>query len=532
MRSAADGRIKLPNIQGAARLSGTVEQVLNEITDRSIWANLAPVLSSATSHPFVDVVKSSGTWISNLTSGGWNNGGTLDLDQHGYVRSLNAGQKATLGIFNSVTTYPQGRYVLLWEGDGTFGVDLGTATQVSSQPGRMVIETIPGRSNLWISLFSVNPSNYPRNIKLIAPGFEQIHQSQRFQPAFLDAIAPFAGYRFMDWGMTNKTNVATWAGRRTPSYYNQAAYPETLGGVAWEHMIELLNETGKPGWVCIPHRADDDYVANMATLFRDSLDPGILLYLEYSNECWNNLFPQAHYCAAQADLRGIPGSSSFTRQLRFYSERAVECFEIWKQVYGSAALAQRVVRVFGAQAANSFTTAAPLSWLDAHQNVDGVAIAPYIDPSFYGKTSNAEAIALKTPDDVLNDFITEIRTVVKTRIRNHKTALGPYPNKRLLIYEINSHLVSEKMPSALKDGILNTYRAAYQSPRLRSIYREFLELIGLETLSFPNQFNDISSTNHFGSWGAREYQGQPIEEAPRMQAIIDYSVNAPWTPEP
>lgn len=531
-RSVAAGQVTLPSVQGAARVSDTVEQALPEITDRSVWVNPDPVVSSSTTHPFVDVLKSSGTWISNLTSGGWNNGGPLDLDQNGYVRSLNAGQKATLGIFNNVSTYPQGEYVVLWEGEGTFIVDLGSATQVSYQPGRMVVQTIPGRTNVWISITSVNPLNYPRNIRMIAPGFELTHETQRYNPDYLDFIAPFAGFRFMDWGMTNKTQVATWATRRTPAYYNQAAYPETLGGVAWEHMIELLNETGKPGWVCIPHRADDDYVANMAELFRDTLDPDILLYLEYSNECWNNLFPQAAYCAEQADLRGIPGSSSFTRQLRFYSERSVECFDIWKDVYGATALAQRVVRVLGAQGANSFTSTAPMSWLDAHQHVDGVAIAPYIDPSFYGKTSNAEAIALKTPDDIMDDFVAEIRTVVKTRIRNHKTALGPYPNKRLLVYEINSHLVSEKMPLALKDGILETYRTAHRSPRMRDIFREFLELVGIETGSFPNMFNLAAPMTHFGLWGLWEYQGQPLSEAPRAQAVLDYSENAAWTPEP
>lgn len=533
VRTSKSNGLALASIGGAQRVSiDTPSEVVAEITDRSFWVNLDPVVSSSTSHPFVDVFKSSGTWISSLISDGWNNGGPLDLDQNGYVRSLASGQKATVGIFNSVSTYPQGDYVLLWEGEGNLVVDLNSATTVSTQPGRMVVRTIPGRTNVWISLMSVNPANYPRNIRMIMPGFESTYQSQRFSPAYLNRVALFAGFRFMDWGMTNKTSVETWSARRTPTYYNQAAYPQTLGGVCWEHMIELLNVTGKPGWVCIPHMANNDYVANMAALFRDTLNPSIKLYLEYSNECWNSLFPQAPYCAAQADLLGISGSSSFTRQLRFYSQRAVECFEIWKSVYGATALSQRVVRVFGAQAANSFTASAPMSWLDAHQKVDGVAIAPYIDPSFYGKTSNAEALAQKTPNQVLDDFLAEIRTVVKTRIRNHKTALGPYPNKRLLIYEINSHLISEKMPSTLKDTILDIYRQAHRLPRCRTIFREFFETLGSETGSFPNFFNFVSPMNHFGLWGALEYQDQPNAEAPRFQAIQDYINNTPWTPEP
>ncbi|MFQ3618049.1 MAG: hypothetical protein SNJ57_13155 [Cyanobacteriota bacterium] len=532
LRSMAAGQIKLPSIQGAARLSGTVEHALPEITDRSIWTNLDFAVSSATSHPFTDVFKTSGTWIHNLKSGGWNNGGPLDLDENGYVRSLASTNKATLGIFNSVSTYPQGDYILLWEGDGTFAVDLGSATQVSNQPGRMVVRTIAGRTNVWISLMSVNPANYPRNIRMIMPGMEATYQTQRFNPAYLDRIAPFAGFRFMDWGMTNKVQTSSWSARRTPAYYNQAAYPEQLGGVCWEEMIALMNATGKAGWVCIPHRADNNYVASMAALFRDTLDPEIKLYLEYSNECWNNLFPQAHYCAEQADLLGVPGSSSFTRQIRFYGQRAVECFNIWKDVYGPMALANRVVRVFGAQAANTFTATTPLSWQDGHQNVDAVAIAPYIDPSFYARTTNAAAIAAMTPDQILNDFVNEIRTVVRTRIRNHKVALGPYPGKKLLTYELNTHLVSEKMPADLKETILDLYRQVHRSPRMRNIYREFLELIGIETGSYPNQFTFAFPMGHPGLWGALEYQEQPNAEAPRFQALLDYRDNAPWTPEP
>ena len=37
--------------------------------------------------------------------------------------------------------------------------------------------------------------------------------------------------------------------------------------------------------MCVPHLADDNYVASMAAVLRDSLTG--MLYLEYSNEVWN-----------------------------------------------------------------------------------------------------------------------------------------------------------------------------------------------------------------------------------------------------
>ena len=61
---------------------------------------------------------------------------------------------------------------------------------------------------------------------------------------------------------------------------------------AAEHIVELANRLGVNPWICIPHMADEGYIQNLAAMFRDSLNPDLKIYLEYSNETWNSSFQQ------------------------------------------------------------------------------------------------------------------------------------------------------------------------------------------------------------------------------------------------
>lgn len=61
-------------------------------------------------------------------------------------------------------------------------------------------------------------------------------------------------------------------------------------------MIDYCNRTGTSPWFCIPRRADDNYIRKFAEMVRDSLDPALLCYVEYSNEIWNSIFDQTRYC--------------------------------------------------------------------------------------------------------------------------------------------------------------------------------------------------------------------------------------------
>lgn len=56
----------------------------------------------------------------------------------------------------------------------------------------------------------------------------------------------------------------------------------------WEYICDLSNRIGAEPWVCVPHRATQDYVDNMAQIFADNLTEGKKVWIETGNEIWNS----------------------------------------------------------------------------------------------------------------------------------------------------------------------------------------------------------------------------------------------------
>lgn len=138
-----------------------------------------------------------------------------------------------------------------------------------------------------------------RNVTLIRPPYPA-DTNQIFHTPFLNAIAPFKAIRFMNFLETNNNNppfpeVTHWPDRKLPIDASQFGGKAGGKGVAWEYVIELGNATGKDIWINIPIAADDDYIFQLATLFKNFLSPELNIYIEYSNEVWNWNYTQAKY---------------------------------------------------------------------------------------------------------------------------------------------------------------------------------------------------------------------------------------------
>ena len=112
---------------------------------------------------------------------------------------------------------------------------------------------------------------------------------QLFDPAFLQMLGRFRVLRFMDWLNTNGSTLSSWSARPVPSYYSWTT------GVPLEVVVALANAVSADAWLNVPAMADDDYVRQMAALVHAQLGPTQKVYLEYSNEVWNNSFPQYDY---------------------------------------------------------------------------------------------------------------------------------------------------------------------------------------------------------------------------------------------
>src|SRR5262249_31402848 len=127
----------------------------------------------------------------------------------------------------------------------------------------------------------IDPTNQFTNLHIITPGYSP---GQEFTNAFLQKLQPFSSLRFMQWSSTIDSTQTNWQDR-VPAGYLTYSLDE---GVAWEAMIELANESHKDMWINVPALATDDYVTQLAQLIHQNLDPGLNVYVEYSNEDWNS----------------------------------------------------------------------------------------------------------------------------------------------------------------------------------------------------------------------------------------------------
>ncbi|MEZ4983636.1 MAG: PKD domain-containing protein [Saprospiraceae bacterium] len=265
----------------------------------------------------------------------------MQFDENGYPLTMpqNTTEGATrLRFFVSASgaNMPADQtYVLLYDGQGILSLN-GALSNESTTPGRMQFD-LGGDGTFWFQILESTMGNHIRNVRILRLEDEFADlDNDPFYEVFLDRIAPFQNLRFMDWMSTNGNVAVRWEDRKLPDYY-------TYGGdvgVPYEVIIQLANQLDKDIWICVPHAADDDYIRQMAQLFRDNLKDNIVIYLEYSNEVWNWIFPQAHYNVENNPLGLMYG--------RAMADKARRVFRIWHEEFSGQTC--RVKRVLGLQA--------------------------------------------------------------------------------------------------------------------------------------------------------------------------------------
>ena len=217
-------------------------------------------------------------------------------------------------------------------------------------------------------------------------------------------VAGFSVIRLMDYLATDANNQRHWADRVRPldlsQYQTLAGYGWQGKGGAWEYGVELANETGKDLWINIPLQVDDDYVTRLAQLLRygsDGTNPyaaaqaapafpplnaNLRVYVEYSNEIWNNAFimdgqnvalAQQAVAAGGSPLNYDGASSPGLLGQRRVAERIKEISDLFRAVWGDAAMMTRIRPVFEWQYGNAQGGAENgLGFLEAYWgNADG-----------------------------------------------------------------------------------------------------------------------------------------------------------------
>lgn len=187
-----------------------------------------------------------------------------------------------------------GVYTLRFTGRAaTLSFPVSTATLLNSSydaaaDATLAFIEVPPANNgqLWISWHGAalaSGAAGAKGVMLLQPGCA-LADPLAVSPSLLSLLTRFDSLRFMDLLATNDSPQAEWADRRLMTDPSYAYTVANTTGIPWEQAVHIVNSVERDMWINIPAHASDDYIANLAVLLRDSVDPSLNIYYEYSNE--------------------------------------------------------------------------------------------------------------------------------------------------------------------------------------------------------------------------------------------------------
>ncbi|MCB1621563.1 MAG: hypothetical protein KDI44_12605 [Thiothrix sp.] len=486
--------------------------------------------------PFVDLFRSA---MAFEDARPWLTGNNVQLDANGWPARLN-GQTAGSRFLSHMppAAIPAGNYTVLYNGQGKIQYG-GDARLVQSQPGHDIISLQPGPDNKYdatLRIMESSPNNYIRDIRILPPGgicannpyqrvadasacrgnfqsFVQHYAQILFNPDFLNYMKDFKVIRFMGFSGVNNDPERGWNERQQVQH---ATWGGNKGnrGAPIEIQIELANRLNAHPWFTLPHAADDNYVRQFAQLARQRLRPNLRPHIEYSNETWNFIFLQGNYVRDMGMARRLDTNKN-RAGYRYYSERSVEIFRIWEQVFGGP---QRLVRILSGWTINEEVANIVLGHKDAYKYADAFAIAPY----FFGDHQSIrlvrslnETFRLMTDDS----YRYSINNVLGF-IRKQKAIADKYGVK-LMAYEGGQGLVDFKTTSDMEPPNPFLYEAN-RHPRMEQFYNQFLAGWKREGGTLFMHYTAPRTYRRYGSWGSKEYITQPLSQAPKHRALLNF----------
>ena len=500
-----------------------------------IGTNLGGLADWGTEIPFVDLMHMSRTWYTKSIgdpNDPFDSGYTdkLSYRPDGYPTHIpqtiddSPYPQDVATIWAITDGWPKGTYTVLWEGEGELDF-WGTYENLHNAGDHRMVFDYPNPKGgvIQLRITYSNIDNPIHNIRVLMPGTESTYQEQPFYKLWTDKLSIFKTVRFMDWGQTNAwgldrkdgfgdSTLVNWDGRSKYDYYTW-----THGkGVPYEMMVKFMNDYNKDGWVCVPHSASKDYIRKMARYFRDNLEKDRHIYVEYSNEIWNWIFPQTQWANYYGcELTGEPwpeGTAKFIQRT----------MDIWTEEF--AGQMDRLTRVVGV-----FT-----GWLDVAQRVafniekksfDAIAPTYYFHLS-EDLESQLDALGANTTVADIAKIARQSMPEAYKSIKEIKYQLADSLDKPLAFYEGGQHLTPHPF------GVEPTYKQALldiqRDTAMYNLYSEWFNQ--LRTLQEGNEpvllmnFSFVSSRSaQYGSWGILETMDQDtsVIPAPKYKALLE-----------
>jgi len=493
----ADGKLTIANGTGSTnnRLAFIdITQQVIPVGSANIGINLDGMADYASISPFNDLATMFRGWGTIATP--YQPDASIPLTADNYPL-------ADAGTITYALSYPDGEYQVSYDGTGSLSFSLGATTfAVTSHVGDHWMGVLDlhhdasGGGILTLLVRGVNPANPLRNLHIISPD-ANTGISDVYRPVFLQKVMPFNGpLRMMDWMKTNGSTVADWADRSPVSRFSYTAD----SGVPYEQLIALANTTHKDLWLNVPVSATDDYVQNLAALLRDTLNPGLKVYVEYSNELWNSSFSQTgvNLANALADAT-LTKTDDFGREAQMAAKRLVQISNLFHTTFGDTRFSTQVRPIFGAFIASSYWAQTGLDYIkaaygDPKNFVSGIAIAPYV-----GNEGDMAAIdnADLTADALFEWMNSFVDSTIDPWIEQHKTIASQF-GIGLEAYEGGQALsATNGMNEALK-------QAVQSDPRMGDLYQHLIQMWVNDGGDIFADFTLAGPYSKYGYWGAFE----------------------------
>jgi len=361
------------------------------------------------------------------------------------------------------------------------------------------------------------------NMKLIRPGYDPLKEPL-FTNDYLNLLKSLSPnvLRFMDWHQTNGNLESDWSERSLSTDARQqtsltktlktegSSTPQTftnLKGIAWEYCIALANELKKDMWINVPVLATDDYVTHLAQLLKTKLNPKLKVYVEYSNEVWNDSFSQTHFnrqaavdevAAGNSNLNYDQATDSVTLGDRRVAKRLKEISDIFIKVWGDVAINTRIRPVLAYQGANNSRFMNQLAYINAvYGSPDrffyAIAIAPYFSMSDLDK-SNPNL----TTQQVLDAFDASVDGYQNSNAFTDSVTIATYYGLKLMAYEGGPDTFGGNNIAAKKNATLHPHMKNIVQRYLKAWYShggDQFNWYSLGAWSFETQYGTYSITN-------------------------------------
>jgi hypothetical protein len=211
----------------------------------------------------------------------------------------------------------------------------------------------------------------------------------------------------------------------------------------------------------------------------------------------------------------------FVAAQRFVALRSTQIWEIFEDEFGGG---ERIVNVLATQSANTAVTQFRVEGINdpalnpRRAYPEALAIAPYFGPVF----TPADIIANGYPTidalatTIAQDDIEAVRLQVRAQ-----AAIAARQGYRLICYEGGQHYVG--VFGAENDNTLTALLTGVnRDPRMFDRYIEYLTMLREEGVEQLWHFSHVGRYSKFGSWGVQEVQDQPLAEAHKLRALLQF----------